>query len=97
MLGRSGLHMTADDENSRRQSLLAVARDRETYADLWNLAEGLLTHDELFSMWRYRHILMVERQIGSKSGTGGSSGASYLRTTLDKRFFPELWELRSFL
>ena len=56
-----------------------------------------ITHDELISLWRYRHILMVERQIGSKSGTGGSSGASYLRTTLDKRFFPELWELRSLL
>jgi tryptophan 2,3-dioxygenase len=97
LLGASGLPMPADDEEVRRQSLLAVARDRETYADLWHLAEGLLTHDELFSMWRYRHILMVERQIGSKSGTGGSSGASYLRTTLDKRFFPELWELRSLL
>jgi tryptophan 2,3-dioxygenase len=97
LLGASGLPMPADDEEVRRQSLLSVARDRETYADLWHLAEGLLTHDELFSMWRYRHILMVERQIGSKSGTGGSSGASYLRTTLDKRFFPELWELRSLL
>ena len=40
---------------------------------------------------------MVERQIGTKRGTGGSSGSSYLRTTLDKRFFPELWELRSYL
>ena len=55
----------------------------------------LLVHDELFSLWRQRHILMVERQIGTKRGTGGSSGAPYLRTTLDKRFFPELWELRS--
>ena len=40
---------------------------------------------------------MVEREIGSKSGTGGSSGASYLRTTLDKRFYPDLWALRSYL
>jgi tryptophan 2,3-dioxygenase len=97
LLGVSGLPMPEGDEEGRRQSLLAVARDREMYAELWHLAEGLLTHDELFSLWRYRHILMVERQIGSKSGTGGSSGASYLRTTLDKRFFPELWELRSLL
>ncbi len=97
LMGASGLPMPEDDEAVRRHSLLAVARDREKYADLWHLAEGLLTHDELFSLWRYRHILMVERQIGSKSGTGGSSGASYLRTTLDKRFFPELWELRSLL
>src|ERR687892_69013 len=49
------------------------------------------------SLWRQRHILMVERQIGTKRGTGGSSGAPYLRTTLDKRFFPDLWELRSYL
>ncbi|MDP9343764.1 MAG: tryptophan 2,3-dioxygenase family protein [Actinomycetota bacterium] len=97
LLGASGVPMPEDDEEARRQSLLAVARDREKYADLWHLGEGLLTHDELFSLWRYRHILMVERQIGSKSGTGGSSGASYLRTTLEKRFFPELWELRSLL
>jgi tryptophan 2,3-dioxygenase len=97
LLGASGLPMPEDDEDARRQSLLIVARDREKYGDLWYVSEGLLTHDELFSLWRYRHILMVERQIGSKSGTGGSSGASYLRTTLDRRFFPELWELRSHL
>jgi tryptophan 2,3-dioxygenase len=63
--------------------------------DLFAVSEALLTHDELFAMWRLRHVLMVERQIGTKTGTGGSSGASYLRTTLDRRFFPELWELRS--
>ncbi len=40
---------------------------------------------------------MVERQIGSKTGTGGSTGAAYLRGTLTKRFFPELWDLRSYL
>jgi len=61
------------------------------------VSEALLTHDELFAMWRLRHVLMVERQIGTKTGTGGSSGATYLRTTLDRRFFPELWELRSHL
>ena len=54
-------------------------------------------HDELFALWRQHHVLMVERQIGSKTGTGGSTGASYLRTTLEKRFFPELWDLRSYL
>ena len=54
-------------------------------------------HDELFANWRLRHVLMVERQIGSKTGTGGSTGVSYLRTTLDKRFYPELWGLRSYL
>ena len=92
-----GLPMPADDEEGRRASLLKLFRDRDAFAELFALSEALLTYDELFSQWRYHHILMVEREIGSKTGTGGSSGASYLRTTLDKRFFPELWDLRSYL
>jgi tryptophan 2,3-dioxygenase len=97
LLENEQLPMPGDDEEARRASLLKMARDREAFADLFALSEALLTHDELFSQWRYHHILMVEREIGSKTGTGGSSGASYLRTTLDKRFFPELWDLRSYL
>jgi tryptophan 2,3-dioxygenase len=97
LLGKNGLPMPADDSEARKTSLLKMARDREAFAELWYLSEDLLEMDELFSLWRQRHILMVERQIGTKSGTGGSSGSSYLRTTLDKRFFPELWELRSHL
>ncbi len=76
-------------------SLVDVFKDRERHGDLFDLCEALLDHDEAFAHWRARHVLMVERQIGSKSGTGGSSGAQYLRTTLDKRFYPELWEVRS--
>jgi tryptophan 2,3-dioxygenase len=76
-------------------SLLEIFRDRERFGDLFDLCEALLDHDEAFAHWRSRHVLMVERQIGSKTGTGGSSGAKYLRSTLDKRFFPELWEVRS--
>lgn len=97
LLSRQGLPMPLDDEATRRASLLAIARDRDTYSDLFDLSEELLTHDELFALWRQRHVLMVERQIGSKTGTGGSTGASYLRTTLDKRFYPDLWSLRSYL
>lgn len=63
--------------------------------DLFELSESLLEHDQTFSLWRARHVQMVERQIGSKTGTGGSTGASYLRTTVEKRFFPELWAVRS--
>ncbi|MFL6128425.1 MAG: tryptophan 2,3-dioxygenase [Mycobacteriales bacterium] len=59
------------------------------------LAEALLDHDEGFSLWRTRHVHMVERMIGRKPGTGGSSGVSYLTATLEKRFFPELWQARS--
>jgi tryptophan 2,3-dioxygenase len=87
--------MPQDDEAARRDSLLAMARADDQ--ELFYLSEDLLTHDEFFARWRYHHVLMVEREIGSKSGTGGSSGASYLRTTLDKRFYPELWALRSYL
>ena len=97
LLERSGLPMPEDDADTRLTSLVKMARDRDAFADLWYLSEDLIELDELFSLWRERHILMVERQIGTKKGTGGSSGAEYLRTTLEKRFFPELWELRSHL
>ena len=76
-------------------SLLDVFRDREHHGDLFDLCEALLDHDEAFAHWRARHVLMVERQIGGKTGTGGSTGAQYLRNTLGKRFYPELWEVRS--
>jgi len=92
LLAASGLPMPPDDPTRRSEALVRMARE---HADLFALSEALLTHDELFALWRLRHVLMVERQIGSKTGTGGSSGASYLRSTLDRRFFPDLWELRS--
>jgi tryptophan 2,3-dioxygenase len=76
-------------------SLPDVFRDRERHGDLFDLCEALIDHDEAFAHWRARHVLMVERQIGGKTGTGGSSGAQYLRTTLGKRFYPELWDVRS--
>jgi tryptophan 2,3-dioxygenase len=76
-------------------SLLEVFRDRERHSDLFDLCEALIDHDEAFAHWRARHVLMVERQIGAKTGTGGSSGAEYLRGTLGKRFYPELWDVRS--
>jgi tryptophan 2,3-dioxygenase len=97
VLGQRGLPMPPDDQAARTASLVRVARERARFGDLFYLAEDLVTFDELFAQWRNHHVLMVERQIGSKTGTGGSSGASYLRSTLGKRFFPELWELRSHL
>jgi tryptophan 2,3-dioxygenase len=84
----------------RRQgspTLEEIAADRDRYGDLFEVAEALLDHDEGLGLWRFRHVQMVERQLGSKSGTGGSTGASYLRTTIDKKLFPELWALRSAL
>jgi tryptophan 2,3-dioxygenase len=96
LTGRN-LPMPADDEVRRRESLLTIARDREHHWEEFALAEAMLDHDEAIALWRQRHVLMVERQIGSKTGTGGSTGAAYLRSTLEKRFYPELWELRSYL
>jgi tryptophan 2,3-dioxygenase len=97
LMERSGLPMPTDDEEARRKSLLEMMRNKETYPEIFYTAESLLTHDELFRQWRLHHVVMVERQIGSKTGTGGSSGVPYLKTTLDKRFYPELWDLRSHL
>jgi tryptophan 2,3-dioxygenase len=89
--------LPTDDDDRVTESLLVVARDRATYGDLWRLAESLLDHDQMASMWRSRHVCMVERQIGTKSGTGGSTGAPYLRSRLGLKYFPLLWDLRNWL
>jgi tryptophan 2,3-dioxygenase len=78
-------------------SLRRVAHDRATYGDLWAMAEALILHDELAAAWRARHVVMVERMIGSKTGTGGSTGAAYLRGRLELKYYPLLWDLRSAL
>ncbi|MFI7698064.1 tryptophan 2,3-dioxygenase [Nonomuraea sp. NPDC049480] len=93
-LSQRGLPVSDDEIMA---SLLAVARDRRSYDDLWQLAEDLLTHDETAALWRMRHVQMVERQIGTKSGTGGSTGAPYLRDRTRLHYFPLLWELRAWL
>ena len=94
-LAARGLAVAGEDDV--RASLLVVARDRASYGDLWDVAEGLLSHDELSAQWRALHATVVERQIGYKQGTGGSTGATYLRGRRDLRFFPLLWELRTAL
>jgi tryptophan 2,3-dioxygenase len=85
------------DDKQILTSLVSVARDRPHHDDLWQLAEDLLTHDELSGLWRARHVQMVERQIGTKSGTGGSTGAPYLHRRVPMRYYPLLWELRDSL
>jgi tryptophan 2,3-dioxygenase len=72
--------------------LLAAYRDDGEPAQV---AERLVDFDEGFMEWRYHHVKMVERTIGSRPGTGGSAGAAYLRTTLHKPFFPDLWTVRA--
>ena len=74
--------------------LLAVYGDD---GDAARVAERLVDLDEGLMEWRYRHVKMVERTIGMKPGTGGSAGAAYLRTTLDRPMFPDLWAIRSSL
>ena len=95
VLARRGLPVGDDAEIT--DSVRRTAHDRSTYADVWALAEALLEHDELAAAWRARHVVMVERMIGAKTGTGGSSGADYLRSRLDLRYYPLLWQLRSVL
>jgi tryptophan 2,3-dioxygenase len=82
---------------ARAEAILAVYRDERGHRDWIDVCERLTEFDELIVSWRLRHIQMVERTIGVKPGTGGSSGASYLKVTLDKKFFPELWAARSLL
>jgi len=81
----------------RTRAVLEVLTHFEVRYEEFQLTEALLEHDEFFSLWRYHHIKMVERMVGAKRGTGGSEGIGYLKTTLDKKFFPELWEARTYL
>jgi len=81
----------------RTRAVLEVLTHFEERYEEYQLTEALLEHDEYFSLWRSHHIKMVERMVGAKRGTGGSEGIGYLKTTLDKKFFPELWEARTYL
>lgn len=66
-----------------------------TNPEITQICERLIDLDEGFQEWRYRHVKMVERTIGTKKGTGGSAGAEYLKTTLFKPVFPDLWAIRT--
>lgn len=72
-----------------------IYRNHQQNYDIYILLEALVDLDQQFTLWRFRHVAMVERMIGNRIGTGGSSGVKYLTATLSKRFFPELWNLRS--
>ncbi|MGZ2412449.1 tryptophan 2,3-dioxygenase [Sphingomonas sp. F9_3S_D5_B_2] len=94
-LERSGFDLGDRSQAALAAAWLEVYRDSERWFDLYQLAEKLVDLDDGLASWRHKHVLTVERIIGSKAGTGGSEGASYLRSTLDKRIFPELWALRT--
>jgi len=81
----------------RARAVLSLYRDEHSHRDWIDVCERLTEFDELVVSWRLRHIQLVERVIGVRMGTGGSAGSSYLKLTLDKKFFPELWEARTLL
>jgi tryptophan 2,3-dioxygenase len=95
LLGRSGFAVKTHAE--KVQAIVYILARPETHADFFIMQELLVEHDAQIALWRYHHVLMVERTLGMKRGTGGSEGVGYLRTTLSKKFFPEIWEARTHL
>jgi tryptophan 2,3-dioxygenase len=96
-LERAGFDLGDRSEEAVAAAWLEVYRDAERWFDLYELAEKLVDIDDALASWRHKHVLTVERIIGNRPGTGGSAGAPYLRATLEKRVFPELWSLRAAL
>jgi tryptophan 2,3-dioxygenase len=102
-LDRSGWPVPADvlDRDPRDawpgddRVLAVLARVYDDAGSPAEVCEALVDVDEGIQEWRYRHVKAVERIIGAKLGTGGSSGVDYLRSTLFRPFFPDLWEVRS--
>jgi tryptophan 2,3-dioxygenase len=106
LLARRGLPVPAADverdwavprmsSEGVERAWLIVYRDPEAYWDLYQLGEELMDLEDTFRLWRFRHVTTVERVIGFKRGTGGTSGVSYLRKMLDVVLFPEIWKLRT--
>ncbi len=106
LLGREGFELAPNDQSrdwrvphqDNEQALRAwqtVYEDPERYWTLYNLAEKLTDFEDYFRRWRFNHVTTVERIIGLKRGTGGTSGVSYLRRMLEVVLFPELWKVRT--
>lgn len=108
LLAKRGFDVTPPPERSQteawqnwqdktsREVLKIYLAPAQSY-DLYRLAERLVEIDEYTNLWRFHHLRMVERMIGAKIGTGGSEGVGYLQKTLSYKFFPELWQLRTYL
>jgi tryptophan 2,3-dioxygenase len=99
LLAPGGARQPREDSPAVVEAFRRIYEHHETPAEfeLYLLLEAFVDYDELVLHWRSRHVRMVERTIGMKQGTGGSSGASYLHRTLGGKFFPELWSVRTVL
>ncbi|WP_025140211.1 tryptophan 2,3-dioxygenase [Achromobacter sp. DH1f] len=106
LLARHGVSVPADHlerdwtqpyqaSDGVEQAWLTVYRDTDRYWDLYQLGEKLTDLEDAFRLWRFRHVTTVERVIGFKRGTGGTSGVDYLRRMLEVVLFPEIWKLRT--
>jgi tryptophan 2,3-dioxygenase len=106
LLSRRGLpvpdsHTTRDwtlpyaEDTAVEAAWLQVYRAPQQHWDLYQLGEELTDLEDAFRLWRFRHVTTVERVIGFKRGTGGTSGVAYLRRMLDTVLFPEIWRLRT--
>jgi tryptophan 2,3-dioxygenase len=84
-----------EESEGVRDAWLAVYRDPDAHWDLYQLGEELTDIEDAFRLWRFRHVTTVQRIIGAKPGTGGTSGVGYLRKMLDTVLFPEVWALRT--
>jgi tryptophan 2,3-dioxygenase len=82
-------------EEWRARAFVRIYEEADRHADLNALCEVMIEIDECLALWRAHHVQMVERMIGAKRGTGGSEGVPYLRATLEKRAFPDLWVART--
>jgi len=95
LLGRNGF--AVDSHYEKIAAIVEILTHPEKYSDYFIMQDLLIEHDENIALWRSHHVLMVERMLGMKPGTGGSAGVGYLAKTLTKKFFPELWEARTYL
>ncbi|MCR6499427.1 tryptophan 2,3-dioxygenase [Shinella sp. CPCC 101442] len=106
LLGRNGFDIGEDADRSDWRETRAendkvfaawqtVYRNPQRYWMLYELAEKLVDFEDYFRRWRFNHVTTVERIIGFKRGTGGTSGASYLKKMLEVELFPELWHVRT--
>lgn len=80
---------------SVKEAFKQIYLNTDDYFELYEMLEKLVDVEDLYSQWRFRHMKTVERIIGFKKGTGGSSGVNYLKRVIDDYFFKELWELRT--